>query len=165
LLLTALDQIRNLVNDDPTLAVMPPEVEATMVKLRARASGQSVPVEAPKPAAVQAKLALVLEPSATARAVMTSQLEGAGWQVKSTDDVAHAENTALEAQLIVLPLEPHGVDGLALAKSWLEAGLKTRIVVTALEFSDAEQAIAQQMKVVTQVKPSLKDPSWLEGID
>jgi chemotaxis protein histidine kinase CheA len=171
LLFSALDQIRLLVVDQPTLTVIPPEVAAMIGQLKARASGQSVtvepaPVEPALTAPNQVRIAVVLEPSATARAVMTAQLEGAGWQVNGVESIEQAEAQALEAQLIVLPLEPpgldHSIDGLALAKAWLELGLKARLIVTALEFNAEQAALAEHLKITVRIKPSMQDSSWLE---
>ncbi len=168
LLFGALDQIRLLVADQPTLDVTPPKIELLIGQLRARANGQSVTVDPATVLPHQTRVAVVLEPSATARTVMIVQLQGAGWQVEGVENAEQAEALALEAQLIVIPLEPYGanggIDGLALARSWLELGLKARLIVTALEFSADQEMLAERLKIALRVKPSVRDSSWLKAL-
>ncbi len=174
LLLRALDMVREIIDTDPNMATMPPAVEDMTNKLRTRASGvivtlepldslsgtQTSLVDAVIPAQVLAlsKLALLLEPSLTARNVMTSQLETAGWIVQGFETPEDLQKSVALAGLLVLPLEPSGgIDGLGLAGDWRALGTKTPIIVTALEFTPVQETVAKTLDVQCTSKPSWRD--------
>ncbi len=176
LLLRALDMVREIIDTDPSMEQMPPAVEDMTSKLRQRASGVIVtlepkdslsglqaslvdaPVISPTTSPEKTSLALLLEPSDTARAVITKQLETAGWTVKGFADAQEIQNLVAGAGLLVLPLEPTGgIDGFALARDWRAFGMKTPIVVTALDPSSAQEAEAKTLEVSLAAKPSWRD--------
>ncbi len=176
LLLRALDMVREIIDTDPNMATMPPAVEDMTAKLRTRASGVIVTLEpssslsglkvslvdAPVPAEVAAltksNLALLLEPSETARTVMTQQLQEAGWTVQGFSHLEEFQAKVSMAGLLVVPLEPSGgIDGLALARDWLAFGTKTPILITALELSSAQEADVKTLGVQYLPKPSWRE--------
>lgn len=180
LLLRALDMVREIVDTDPSMETMSPPVEDMTNKLRQRASGVIVTLEPsasmsgiqasladldppPEAKAVKSNLALLLEPSETARTVMTTQLESAGWKVEGFASSTEIQNRVSEAGLLVLPLEPSGgIDGLALARDWRAFGTKTPILITALEFSAAQETDAKTLGVQCAPKPSWRDSHLTE---
>jgi chemotaxis protein histidine kinase CheA len=180
LLLKALDMVREIVDTDPSMETMSPPVEDMTNKLRQRASGVIVTLEPsaslsgiqasladlelpPEVKAAKSNLALLLEPSETARTVMTTQLENAGWKVEGFAAAAELQSRVSEAGLLVLPLEPSGgIDGLALARDWRAFGTKTPILITALEFSAAQETDAKTLGVECTPKPSWRDSHLTE---
>lgn len=181
LLLKAVDMVRDIVDTDPSMETMSPPVEDMTNKLRQRASGVIVTLEPSASvsgiqasladldppietkAATKSNLALLLEPSETARNVMTTQLESAGWTVAGFASAQEIQNRVAEAGLLVLPLEPSGgIDGLALARDWRAFGTKTPIVITALEFSAAQETDAKTLGVACAPKPSWRDSHLTE---
>ncbi len=177
LLLRALDMVREIIDTDPNMATMPPAVEDMTSKLRTRASGVIVTLEpssslsglkvslvdAPVPPevaalAVKSNLALLLEPSETARTVMTQQLEQAGWTVQGFASPEEFQSKVSEAGLLVVPLEPSGgIDGLALARDWLAFGTKTPILITALELSSPQATEVKTLGIQYVPKPSWRE--------
>jgi chemotaxis protein histidine kinase CheA len=181
LLLKAVDMVREIVDTDPSMETMSPAVEDMTNKLRQRASGVIVTLEpSASMSGIQASLAdldppietkvatksnlvLLLEPSETARNVMTTQLESAGWTVAGFASAHEIQNRVSEAGLLVLPLEPSGgIDGLALAREWRTFGTKTPIVITALEFSPVQETDAKTLGVACAPKPSWRDSHLTE---
>jgi chemotaxis protein histidine kinase CheA len=180
LLLRAVDLVREIVDTDPSMETMSPPVEDMTNKLRQRASGMIVTLapssslsgiqaslaDLDPPSSVKAaksNLALLLEPSETARTVMTTQLESAGWTVQGFASSEEVQNRVAEAGLLVLPLEPSGgIDGLALAKDWRALGTKIPMLITALEFSNAQETDAKTLGVQCVPKPSWRDSHFTE---
>lgn len=182
LLLKALDMVREIIDTDPNIEVMSPPVQDMAAKLRTRASGVIVTLEpsvlgsssgihasladleAPAEVApAKSSLALLLEPSQTARTVMTKQLETAGWQVQGFENSQAMQNSISQAGLLVLPLEPSGgIDGIALARDWRAFGMQTPIVITALEFSAVQESEAKSLSLQIASKPSWKDTHLTE---
>jgi chemotaxis protein histidine kinase CheA len=191
LLLKALDMVREIIDTDPAMELASPAVEDMTSKLRQRASGVIVvlepsasssmvgasligtslvgdtdieppPAPTPEPAA-KSNLALLLEPSETARTVMQRQLETAGWVVEGFASPEPMQSRLTEAGLLVVPLEPSGgIDGLALGRNWRAFGSSLPIVVTALEFSSSQSEEAKKLGVQTVVKPSYQETHFLE---
>ena len=183
LLLRAVDMVREIVDTDPSMETMSPPVEDMTNKLRQRASGVIVTLEPSASvsasgiqasladldppietkAVTKSNLALLLEPSETARTVMTAQLESAGWAVTGFASVVEMQNRVSEAGLLVLPLEPSGgIDGLAFARDWRALGTKTPMVITALEFNAAQETEAKTLGVACAPKPSWRDSHLTE---
>ncbi|MFN3266426.1 MAG: Hpt domain-containing protein [Deinococcales bacterium] len=177
LLLRALDMVREIIDTDPSMEQASPQVEDMTSKLRQRANGTIVILEpgtslvgisidnaTPEPKTVpKSNLALLLEPSETARTVMQRQLEQAGWTVEGFALPETMQPRLAQAGLLVLPLEPSsGIDGLALGKAWRLDGVTIPIVVTALEFSAEQSAQAQSLGLQTLAKPSYKQNHLLE---
>jgi two-component system chemotaxis sensor kinase CheA len=152
LLLRATDEVKTLVEHDPTLETPSPELEGLIESLRARARGEMVVVQAApatQPTAQGAR-AIVLEPSDTARALLQGQLEAKGWVVTSVTDEAALVSSLDGARLAVLSVEPGGVDGLALGAKLRESHPEIQLALSSLEFSEAQTqaAIAFGARVV-----------------
>jgi chemotaxis protein histidine kinase CheA len=186
LLLKALDMVREIIDTDPAMEHASPAVEDMTSKLRQRASGVIVVLEPsasssmvgaslvgtslvehdliePHAPAAKSSLALLLEPSETARTVMQHQLEEAGWVVEGFAAPEAMQNRVAQAGLLVVPLEPSGgIDGFALGKDWRSGGTRVPILVTSLEFSPSQSQEAQSLDVQTVVKPSFKQTHFLE---
>jgi chemotaxis protein histidine kinase CheA len=188
LLLKALDMVRDIIDTDPAMEHASPAVEDMTSKLRQRASGVIVVLEPSASASLvgaslvgtslvdadliepqapntptKSNLALLLEPSETARTVMQRQLEEAGWMVEGFAAPEAMQNRVAQAGLLVVPLEPSGgIDGLALGKGWRSGGTRVPIVVTALEFSPNQSEEAQRLDVQTVLKPSFKQTHFVE---
>jgi chemotaxis protein histidine kinase CheA len=177
LLLRALDMVRHIIETDPAMDSASPEVETMTSHLRQRASGVMVVLEPSLNASgisaslmtddltqpEHAKLALLLEPSDTARTVMQQQLEQAGWTVEGFATVEPMQSQIAAAGLLVLPLEPSGgIDGLALGKDCRALGATVPIVITALEFSPSQSEQAAALGFTTLPKPSFKQTHLLE---
>jgi chemotaxis protein histidine kinase CheA len=182
LLLKALDMVRHIIETDPAMDTASFEVETMTSHLRQRASGVIVVLEPSvstslagisaninaslvENALVEAKstLALLLEPSETARTVMQRQLEQAGWTVEGFASLEPMQPRIASAGLLVVPLEPSGgIDGLALGKDWRSSGTTVPIVVTALEFSPSQSQQAESLGLTALPKPSFKQTHLTE---
>jgi chemotaxis protein histidine kinase CheA len=183
LLLRALDVVRHIIDTDPAMETASPEVETMTSHLRQRASGVIVVLEPSvntsgihasvgginaslvEDAVPESKsmLALLLEPSETARTVMQRQLEQAGWTVEGFAAPEPMQSRVAAAGLLVLPLEPSGgIDGLMLGKNWRSSGTTIPIVVTALEFSPNQNAEAAASGLTVLPKPSFKQTHLTE---
>jgi chemotaxis protein histidine kinase CheA len=184
LLLRACDAIQDLVVNDPTRAALGDPLEPLAGALRARARGETVALESVSQAptseadsslansedpsesssdAAQIKTprALVLEPSDTARLLLRLQLEERGWTVADCADESALLAEASEAQLAVVPLEPGGVDGVALAQRLRAQDNALQVAVSALEFSDAERAVLEGLGARAVVlEPWNRNPYW-----
>jgi chemotaxis protein histidine kinase CheA len=150
LLLAATDAIRALVEDNPTLETPTPQLEGLIENLRARARGETVsvtsePVPPNTPAEQHATTAAIFEPSDTARLLLRLQLEERGWTVRdfATQDAFLAG--VAEAKLVVLPLEPGGVDGLQLASELQARQPGTQVALSALDFSESQRLEAERL--------------------
>lgn len=177
LLLRALDMVREIIDTDPNIEHPSPAIEDMTNKLRQRASGTIVILEPSaslvgaslvgtsaviEPEIQKSTLALLLEPSETARTVMQRQLEEAGWTVEGFALPETMQPRLVHAGLLVLPLEPSGgIDGLALGKEW-RSTISAPIVVTALEFSPKQTEEATALGLQTLTKPSYKQNHLLE---
>jgi chemotaxis protein histidine kinase CheA len=179
LLLKALDMVRQIIETDPAMQNASFEVETMTSHLRQRASGVMVVLEPSVSSSVSAsgihaslvedaapepsKLALLLEPSETARTVMQQHLEQAGWTVEGFAAPEPMLPRLNAAGLVVVPLEPSGgINGLALGKDWRASGTTAPIVVTALEFSPDQSQEASTLGLTTLPKPSFKQTHLLE---
>jgi chemotaxis protein histidine kinase CheA len=192
LLLRALDEIKTLVEHDPTRASLTPELDAFVGALRARARGETVAVPASEtPATPEAPVepdpevqssepvsletvfhetvplephALVLEPSDTARVLLRLQLEERGWRVTDCADAPAVLDAAHSARLAVVPVEPGGTDGFALAQALRGQSSTLEIVLSALGFTDDEHKRAEglQAKAITLTAWNA-NPFWSPG--
>jgi chemotaxis protein histidine kinase CheA len=181
LLLKALDMVRHIIETDPAMDTASPEVETMTSHLRQRASGVIVVLEPSVTASgvgaiainaslvedavpeTKSTLALLLEPSETARTVMQRQLEQAGWTVEGFATSEPMQSRLGAAGLLVLPLEPSGgINGLALGKDWRGLGTTVPIVVTALEFNSSQTDEAASLGLITLPKPSFKQTHLIE---
>jgi chemotaxis protein histidine kinase CheA len=159
LLLRATDEIRALVEHNPTLDAATPELEALMENLRARARGEVAPVQA-APVVPEQSRALVLEPSDTARLLLRLQLEARGWVVTDAPDAATLEGSLGEARLAVLSVEPGGVNGLEIGSRWRDSHPKLEIALSALEFSAALTGAAQDIGARVVPLTSWRENPW-----
>ncbi len=172
LMLRALDLVREIIDTNPNMDVMPANIEEMTSKLRQRASGVIIILEnsssssaiqmPPTLASIESKIALLLEPSATARHVMTTHLETAGWTVQSYSTTEELITVVQLAGLLVIPLEPNGINGLQIAEDWRGSGIQTPVLLTALEFSPEQKIAANTLRVQCVPKPSWQETHLTE---
>ena len=184
LLLTATDEIKRLVESDPTLETPAPDTQALIGALQARARGEAYSLEpaAPEPAILEPVIpepvipelvlatpsdavtprAAILEPSDTARLLVKLQLEALGWAVTECDSRQTLFETAEASALIVVPLEPPGgVDGLGIARELRAAHPGLEIALSVLECSGSERLEAEALDVRVVVLTAWNEnPFW-----
>lgn len=171
LLLRVTDEIKRLVESDPTLETPAPETNRLIQALQARARGEPIqaqftpePLERIKsaPIAAAAHRAALLEPSDTARLLVKLQLEALEWVVTECASDAALLSQAGDADLVIVPLEPPGgVDGLKLARELRSAHPSLEIALSVLECSDAERLEAEGLGVrVVMLTAWNENPFW-----
>jgi CheY-like chemotaxis protein len=166
LLFQSIDQLRNLISVASAAAIgaeADPQMAAFAERLRAAASG--APVEAIKPPAASsappvmsvappaaapslaAPRALVVDDSATVRALHALLLEQAGYAVECCDDGRAGLDRALQTPfaLVVSGLQTRGLDGFQLARA-LRAQPAYQAVPIILMSADADAALAQRAR-------------------
>ncbi len=177
-LLRVTDEIKRIIETNPTLETPAPQTQELIESLRSLARGEPIadpraelvvdpapPVDqtlAPTGKPVTAHRAAILEPSATARVLVKLQLEALGWVVTEFDSPERLFEAAARSALVVVPLEPPGgVDGLALARRLRDAFPALEIALSVLECSDAEQLEAERLEVrVVALTAWHENPFW-----
>ena len=166
LLLRVTDEIKLIVETNPTLQTPAPQTQALIEMLRSLARGESPqPLtavsatvsaaqpsphtpEPPLPATTAAHRAAILEPSDTARVLVKLQLEMLDWTVTECDSPQLLLEAAARNALVVVPLEPPGgVDGLKLARTLRDAHPDLEIALSVLECSHAQRLEAEGLAV------------------
>jgi chemotaxis protein histidine kinase CheA len=150
MLFQSIDQLRHLISIASAEAIgaeADPRMAAFAERLRAAATGTPVEpvVEPPAAASSEAPRALVVDDSATVRALHTLLLEQAGYAVESVDNGQAGLERALQTPfaLVVSGLRTRGLDGFALASA-LRAQAGYRAVPIVLMSADADAALAQR---------------------
>ena len=181
LLLRVTDEIKRIVETDPTLETPAPQTQGLIEALRSLARGESParprdeaiieaaspvnqtlePIQS-APTATIAHRAAILEPSETARVLVKLQLEALDWAVTACDSPEHLLGAAAQCALVVVPLEPPGgVDGFALARRLRDAYPTLEIALSVLECSDSEQLEAETLGVrVVTLTAWNENPFW-----
>ena len=163
LLLRVTDEIKLIVETNPTLQTPAPQTQALIEMLRSLARGESPqpltemspevaaarPIaHTPEPPLPAAHRAAILEPSDTARVLVKLQLEMLDWTVTECDSPADLIHAAAQCALVVVPLEPPGgVDGLKLARTLRDAHPDLEIALSVLECSHAQRLEAEGLAV------------------
>ena len=180
LLLRVTDEIKRLVETNPTIETPAFETQQLILALQARARGEVI-AEAPKTEGpktespipelsqpilaapiVAANRALILEPSDTARLLVKLQLEMLDWVVTECTSAETLLSQALSADLVIVALEPPGgVDGLKLAGELREAQPELEIALSVLECSDPQRLEAEGLGVRVVVLTAWNEnPYW-----
>jgi chemotaxis protein histidine kinase CheA len=171
LMLSTTDEIRALVEHNPTQESLTPDLEALVERLRARARGEAMAAPTPETATpIQAPAAhnkaVILEPSETARTLLRLQLETLGWTVSAHATPESALEDLAGASLVILPLEeePGGVNGFAIAKTLRAQHPDLQIALSALEFSAAQTLEAEVLGAKPVALTSWREnPYWMAG--
>jgi chemotaxis protein histidine kinase CheA len=170
LLLRTTDEIKALVEDNPTLEAPTPELEGLIERLRARARGEAVELEPSQPETLTLETAtpkldqnraVVLEPSDTARLLLQLQLEARGWTVVSVADEVALASSLDGVRLAVLSVEPGGVDGLALGAKLRASHPKLELAVSGLTFSEAQTRAAEHIGARVVPLTSWRENPWM----
>jgi chemotaxis protein histidine kinase CheA len=166
LLLRATDEIKALVETNPTLEAPTLELEVLIEQLRARARGETVTLSVPHPEtafpepALSIARAVVLEPSETARLLLQLQLEARGWSVIGVADEAALTSNLDGVQLVVLSVEPGGVDGLALGAKLRVAHPNLELAMSGLGFTDEQLKAAETLDARVVPLTSWRENPW-----
>ena len=181
LLLRVTDEIKRIVESDPTLQTPAPQTQELIEALRSLARGESPArprdeaiIEAASPVnqtlepiqsapiATITHRAAILEPSETACVLVKLQLEALDWAVTACDSPKLLLEAAAQCALVVVPLEPPGgVDGFALARRLRDAYPTLEIALSVLECSDSEQLEAEALGVrVVTLTAWNENPFW-----
>ncbi len=164
LLLRTVDVLREIVRTDAALEQPSPEMFELIAALQNRARGVIPSAEVLNNPVVSSKLALLLEPSATAQLVQSEQLERAGFTVQgfSSFDTALDRLAQSAVQLVVVTLEPGGIDGLALIQEMRAANMNTPAIVTMLELSEDVRLKVAGLNASVVQKSSWQDSQLFE---
>ncbi len=179
LLLRVTDEIKQIVESNPTIETPDPSTQELIEALRSLARGElparprdEVAVTQPIPQtlepppnplpAVTVHRAAILEPSETARLLLKLQLEALDWIVTACDSPEHLLEAAAHSALVIVPLEPPGgVDGFALAGRLRDQHPALEIALSVLECSDVERLEAEGLGVrIVTLTAWNENPYW-----
>ena len=149
LLLRVTDEIKRIVETNPTLETPASATQDLIGALQSRARGEAYTLEPViSPSSTAANRAALLEPSDTMRLLVKWQLETLGWVVTECDSDAALLGLASNTDLVIVPLEPPGgVDGLSIARQLRANHPTLGIALSVLECSDAERLEAEGLGV------------------